>query len=95
MELQASGAPEAQEARSPNEIPAFAKNVALGHSPMALRVFSVHFCDEPGMQVGLAASATFTDFSVFMTTAEARQVADALVAAADRFDTEAAKAGVQ
>ena len=95
MEQQASGAPEAQEARAPNEIPVAVKSVELVHSPMSLRVRSVHFCNEPGMQVALAASTTFADFTVYMTTAETRQLAAALVACANHFDAEAAKAGVQ
>lgn len=94
MEQQASGAPEAQEARNPNEITTISNYFRLKHCPVELMTGNVHRLDYKGMQVRLTIDAGLANSQVYLTTAEARRVAQGLVAAADHFDAEAAKAGV-
>lgn len=95
MEQQASGAPEAQEARDPNEIPSISNAFQLKHSTVHLTTNSVHRLDYEGMQVGLCIDAGLANSKVYLTTAEARILGEQLIAAADHFDAEAAKAGAQ
>ena len=60
--------------------------VPLKNSPVVLGANSVHFTDEPGMQVALTASCKFFSTQTYMTTAEARALAAALIKCADHFD---------
>lgn len=67
------------------------KAVPLSHSPICLEARSVHFADDSAMQVALSATTRFHASETFMTTAEARALAQALVEAADHFEAQAAK----
>lgn len=71
-------------------IPTVTKTVSLQHSPMSVVARSVHFADEPGMQVALGVRAKYHLTETFMTAVEARAVGQALIEAADHFDAAAA-----
>ncbi|KRD71414.1 hypothetical protein [Lysobacter sp. Root96] len=95
MGQQASGTPEAQVARNPNEIQSISNAFQLKHCPVEMMTNSVHRLDYEGMQVGLSIDAGLASSKVYLTTAEARTLAQQLIVAADHFDAEAAKAGAQ
>lgn len=72
-------------------IPTVTKPVSLQHTPMSVEARSVHFADEAGMQVALRVGARYHGTETFMTTSEARELGQALIAAADHFDAAVAK----
>lgn len=72
-------------------IPTVTKTVSLQYTPVSVEARSVHFADEPGMQVALRVGASYHGAETYMTAAEARAVGQALIDAADHFDAAAAK----
>nr|WP_232114702.1 hypothetical protein [Luteimonas sp. XNQY3] len=67
------------------------RSVFLEHSPVSLNLRSVHLPNTDGMQVVISVDASCFSSNVYMTTAEARRVAEALNHAADFYDAQRAE----